>query len=1141
MISYRSDENIRTNERDPGSYFNVSREMILLRMPTAIELRRLWKDFDRELRGELKELLLSPYGEVVQRLGRLGFRRTTAEHSSSELYGMLKYGEDVLVHFPRTVLTQAAAKLGVIPPSREALVGRLTRGMGKITPLILSLPQERQEDVIREIVDNWEDLDSWIRVAPNFEVGWKYLKRLVSKEEPVQILNAIAADLDVFMRKDIQSAEDGDGFYIYSSVWFAQYLCMRGVWLWPPDYVTRISHIYPERYSPLILRMSLPRHRRDLADAIYKFHQTQKGTSAAMTLRACGIALLTGNSFSSDAEPLHWFPLVALKERTATLPSPDALSSSINAIYRLAVERSGQSVKGRPEAHFFVNSARLARVGTEPFTWVFHPTPFNTRLASRLLGKPVEEAPDYVKEWARILRHILPLFGVKHYAQVEGALNFWLIYLISIDGVLLPPVDFATILRQEHVHDLSGQNDATFWNFLNALPKEYHDRANRAIAQMRKAFGIAAQAYRITDATNPFDTKLDRIGGGYKGRGDVTVRSPLPMEVWEVITRKNREGGYAYARSLGPIRCHQELRDPKSGEPVNVFWPAEAVAVDIILNSGMRHVSARWVDSGEGDEFVPDVDLMEYRKNSHPSATVGRKDCFLQIVDLPGREGRRVVGQRVGINKSGKPFVIPWVDPGIVDAFKLMQSLQKKYNPIASSVKPIKRRTLEITRANSDLYPDIFPLLRDPKNDDHHAVSEYKVLAYWKDLLVYCQADINKLLGRDFPLFNGNAVLFDLHSLRVTMVSNLLEAGVDVSIVKDLMGHSAWVMTWYYNGFRSSQLNAGIQKAMQARGAAHDALASGDEKAIHEYADEAVVHPDLVENHVGVRMLRGYAANQYRAPFEIFSHGICPGGSCSTGGEKISGQRFGPVWRERACSGCRYRVTGPKFRNGIQNKINNLLAELRMVERRVAALSAEIEASELESGKRNLPLRTLQESENGFKDQLSKELSLELHVHAMVNEAARIAEENGSLADRVLLPAASSFDPESLGYGFAEVSEFELFHMLVKETRILPASIMEIPQGVEAEMKKQVKRILRRNGMWDLLEKLTDHQETEACLRVGDVILEHYPGVSEVQQLLEGVVKLNGDLIEEMKKHVVAAISASDGHMRSHNMLGRPQ
>src|SRR5690606_13359152 len=100
--------------------------------------------------------------------------------------------------------------------------------------------------------------------------------------------------------------------------------------------------------------------------------------------------------------------------------------------------------------------------------------------------------------------------------------------------------------------------------------------------------------------------------------------------------------------------------------------------------------------------------------------------------------------------------VIPWVDPAVVDGFYRMLALQAKYNPISSSVKPIKARTQDITRVNHELFPDIFPLFRDPGTEYDRAVSEDKVLRYWKDLLRHCQGDVNALFGYEYRLITDD-------------------------------------------------------------------------------------------------------------------------------------------------------------------------------------------------------------------------------------------------------------------------------------------------------------------------------------------------------------------------------------------------
>src|SRR5690606_2358050 len=131
---------------------------------------------------------------------------------------------------------------------------------------------------------------------------------------------------------------------------------------------------------------------------------------------------------------------------------------------------------------------------------------------------------------------------------------------------------------------------------------------------------------------------------------------------------------------------------------------------------------------------------------------------------------------------------------------------------------------------------------------------------------------------------------------------------------------------------------------------------------------------------------------------------------------------------------------------------------------RAQELSRSIEEEELRTGKENHALRGIQRAESRFKNRLTDELSMELKVQRMVREVEATAAAAGKSADNLLLPATSGFDPADLDYGFTEVHEFELMHPLVKEMRILPASIMETPQGVEAHMKKLLKAVLRANN-----------------------------------------------------------------------------
>jgi hypothetical protein len=1129
-LEIRDDVNLDTSDQEPGSYFNLGKSPVLLRVPEMAELRLLWKAFEADLRSEIKELLLTPYGQVVERLGRLGFRSSEAAARADVLFGMLTSGSPAKSsHFRKKAMAEAAIALELLPD--QTVHGRqrkrAKRGEGSIEDYALAMSKDQQRRLIEAIVDI-EDLDAWLMVSQGSTVGWKDLRTSLQQgTDPMAFLSELASMVDQLLGDNdaLVKRHSGEDKITFAPSWFGQFLARKGVWAWPARYVARIVYLYPSRFMPLVARMSVEKSCRDFADKVFRYHQDQRNTGAVQSLQVFAIAGLGGNAWEDGGSGFRWYPLASLKSAGREEFAP-TISVSANTIYKIAVDQFGHELLERPEAKLFLHSLRLRTTGVDAFNWTIRPTAFNTQVASRLLGKPVAAVPAHVRSWAAQLRELLPLFQVKGIDQVENALNLWLIFLMTVDPKDAP-TDFQAVSRMKHIHDVRRVHLRTFREFLaERVPEDSRDMRNKALSCFQKAFYLASVRDGFQHVGNPVELAVDKFSRKNVKRPDVTPRKPLEMEAWELIVRKNREGDYNFARSLGPKQYHYTLRNPETGDYDHVFWPAEAIIVDIILNSGMRHISARWADSGEGDERILDTAILDTVLNSHPAATLGRNEGFLQLVTLPGREKQHLVGMNVGINKTGKPFVIPWTDPAIVEAVERMKALQAKYNPINAPVKAMESGVREFTRAAEDLFPDIFPLFRDPGRGSKLAVSSAKVLLYWKKLLRECQPAVNELFGHEYPLIEDDGMVFDLHALRVTMVSNLLAAGVSLEVVRDLVGHATWVMTWHYNGRRSAMLHSAVQEVMTQRTEAHDIMASGDREGILEYAQDAII-PDFVDDHVGKQMLTQYAERRGLSPFSVFVHGICPGGQCSTGGERISEGKYKPVWRERACALCRYRVTGPKFLPGILNHLNNLMAEMRLSAKRAKELGDRIEGIEAESGKPAHALRRAQKAESSFRDSLSKEYAAETKVLEIVRQVRSTAASKGDSADRILLPSVPDFDISQLEYGFAEAHEFELMHMLVKETRILPASIMEIPHGVEENLKAVVRQILRANDMSEIVYRMAPSQEKEICIRIGDALLQEYPEPSRFQQLVEGAVRLDVKVLDSIRNEVDGLLSSS--------------
>src|SRR5690606_8504785 len=163
-LEIRNDDNLMTSDKEVGSYFNAFDRMVLLRVPDVDELRQLWSEFDRELRAELKDLLVQPYGDIVDKLGRLGFNKKNAEDRKNSLFGMLTQNSEKSAHFSKSALIDAAIALNLVSDKKPngQPRRRLARGEGSIVDHVLGMSRDDQKAIVETIVNDHDILDDWM-------------------------------------------------------------------------------------------------------------------------------------------------------------------------------------------------------------------------------------------------------------------------------------------------------------------------------------------------------------------------------------------------------------------------------------------------------------------------------------------------------------------------------------------------------------------------------------------------------------------------------------------------------------------------------------------------------------------------------------------------------------------------------------------------------------------------------------------------------------------------------------------------------------------------------------------------------------------------------------------------------------------
>lgn len=1106
LLIERDDSNVVVSDEDGGCVTNVSEHMVLLRLPSLRELRGCWHDFRHIMADRLFRLLSTPYGELCSTFGSLDLNIGNIAAREALLYGLLTKGDE---EAPKYHLLRAAAvassmaDLGKAPqftPHGKPRK-RLLRGDGPMAKVVATLGHEDQKRLLRNLVDRY-DVDEYLRLNQTSRAGFaETAEKLANADDPTHVLSYLMACLnrhisEVTSMGSESSAGKGSG-YIFAPIWFAQYLVSRGIWLFPLNYISHVRRAYPRKLLPLLGWMNLPPDCWDIANLTFSLERDRRTSTLKMcanVLVACALAssMWRERRFCSQ-------PLVELKSWIAKTGNNAVQAGSTNRTYDLLLRCFKIDASTRREATLFYQRKRLhAPINTE-FRWVFQPTPRNTRRAANILGRPVVDVPAHVKNWAAEFTSILHLFDVKRVETIINCFNAWLIFLIW-RGEADAPDSFRSINRSVHINDL-GEDSPTFVNFLRLNFEE--NIKQRAISKMAQAWElVAARDAFAGEQTNPFSVYIDPPAKGRK-RKYRTSRRAMEFRAFFLLLDENRKNEFEFARS-NP-RTIKPMVNPETGQIQDVFWPLEAVAIDAIMSMGARNFDARWMDSGEGDEYLVDVENVREERNLLPSAMAGRRSGFLRVAKVHFPTPQNIIVGYLNSNKTGDLNEIAYVDLELARSVRWLMLQQAIFNPMMAPVLLEDSRHLSI-HVDQDKYERVFPLLREPTSGMHAAISPERIRSYWLKLCKHAQPLVDSLLGYHYPLTKGDLARFDVHALRVTVVTFLLEKGVPLSAVRQYVRHASFLMTLYYDSFRLDPVHSQIAQAFQRHEALVDAAADGDPSALLTIAGESFEQPDA-SNRDAIMHLKGVASGEATAALDFFRSGICVGGDCSKG--LMVGGRPQPVWRPRACSGCRFRSTGPRFLQGIIERANGLALEIKRSFERTDDLNVQI-ANREAGGDPQHKLRAAVDAEDALRTQLYGEWFAECRTALRAEAALRDGRSQ-------LMPVSanpdtpvplSPVDPSLLRLEIEEVDELELVHWLSKTHTAIGCSESSIQADVTNTYLGQLKRMFAINKIGDLMYRAETANGPMPLLDLADSAIKHF-GPSMVRDFIKQADELS--------------------------------
>lgn len=383
------------------------------------------------------------------------------------------------------------------------------------------------------------------------------------------------------------------------------------------------------------------------------------------------------------------------------------------------------------------------------------------------------------------------------------------------------------------------------------------------------------------------------------------------------------------------------------------YWqPSRAILLYLMLVIPLRSHQARWLDSGIADEFYWEDG--KYIRNKRKFATKGRKLGVIQPLEKNYLIEEDLPGIYITTNKTQiwnpedfKGYTIPWSENEVYEILEIQRNwidLVSRYFHTTSVA--LDDVSLDIQPKIVELLPKFFPLFRDLSSakGNNLPVSKSKLYKLWVNLCrqvethleaknVYIKFTKPSTLNSDKEFLP----IFDLHSLRVSGVTNLNLQGVPFHIIsKFIVGHASIAMTMHYEKMSPIELRKTLATYLSK---SKSTLSSDSFKDVLDLLDgNSDLSPHNVKELVGEDWFNRFlisnkestesAINAVMAAngqLTINVDGICPGAKCSEGDHNGGPVKGGP----NSCGNCRFFVTGTAFLYGQAHKCNLLMYQIK--------------------------------------------------------------------------------------------------------------------------------------------------------------------------------------------------------------------
>jgi len=546
-------------------------------------------------------------------------------------------------------------------------------------------------------------------------------------------------------------------------------------------------------------------------------------------------------------------------------------------------------------------------------------------------------------------------------------------------------VDFNVIMFKDPLFKFS---DKTFYDYLNGIGAG--DTTVRTVwSTVHQMFDNVINASRLSDNksyANPFPESKKVFPAIVVN--SQTTRAAMPSVIHKMALDILKKDDYQFAKDNLP-KSTLSLLNKATGIRESVFAYNIPYILHILLILPLRLHQVRWLDEGLLDSKIWDITSGQYIKNTHPLAgyrypdgeTHSKKYNQTGVFSSEQMQGNEHLNLYINTNKTKgyslqkkgyTGYTIPWPhDCDIEDVVDVYNVLEKQrvfnntYSPL--NIEPVKVIDEDSGKYDAKVWvnlPYFTPLFRDlsmTRVSDADATLTNLYLPTKSDnvrtLFKLLLKEAEKQYKETYPQYADHIVvfdedgncLFDVHTLRVFGITDLLDRGLDKEIVKILVGHNTSIMTLYYHKRTEEMYRRLLLESKKKAGIATEnellylefGLRDGEVlldlfSLVPEWQSDKFPRPDMAKG----------------GKPKVMKGGVCDSFDCETGGINIKYTRQMEVFEISSveggalrCGNCRYWKTGPRFLLEQIYYLNEVASEIgELVNQRIDFLTKSQEA-----------------------------------------------------------------------------------------------------------------------------------------------------------------------------------------------------